>query len=153
MASWSSQGHGMRRREGNPSNHLESAGKNMARFHKTADEHYNAAAAAGSHRIPMGAGASAVDGGATMSSVDEINTAQLQGTLVPKKSTQAMDPTAGGKANRVNIEKIGASYRVAPKSTFVQLDPAAGPTMASARIVPSVAGRTGFDQAAQTSSL
>lgn len=152
MASWSSQGHGMRRRTGAPSNHLESAGKDMARFHKTSDEHYADAAAAGHHRIPMGAGASVVSGDATMSSVDEMNTAQLQGTLVPKKSTQAGDPTGmGSKQNRQNIEVIGASYRVAPKTTFVQLDPAAGPTMASARVVPSVAGRAGFDQASQTS--
>jgi hypothetical protein len=52
-----------------------------------------------------------------------------------------MDPTGGGKANRVNVEKVGATYRVSPKATFVQLDPAAGPTMASARIIPSVQGR------------
>lgn len=138
MASWSSMGHGMRRRSGAPSNHLEAAGKNMSRTHKTSDEHYEAAAAAGSVRIPIGT-AKTYTGGA--------------GTQVPKKNTQAMDPTAGGKANRTNVEKVGATYRVQPKATFVQLDPAAGPTMASARVVPSVKGRGNFDSAAQSSSL
>jgi hypothetical protein len=76
-----------------------------------------------------------------MSQLDELNSGQYQGTLVPKKSTQAMDPTAGGKANRVNMERTGASYRIQPKATFMQLDPAAGPTMANARIVPSIQGR------------
>lgn len=125
MASWSDQGHGMRRRSGAPSNHLEAAGKNMARTHTTSDEHYEAATAANSVRVPIGT----------------AKTYTGVGTQVPKKSTQSMDPTAGGKANRVNIEKIGASYRIQPKSTFVQLDPAAGPTMANARVVPSVQGR------------
>lgn len=140
MAAWSSMGHGMRRRSGAPSNHLESAGKAMARIHSTSDEHYDAAAAAGSVRIPMGA--------ATV----ETN---YTGTLVPKHNTQAGDPTAGGKANRVNVEKIGATYRVQPKSTFVQLDPAAGPTMANARMIPSVQGRVNpnFDAGIQASSL
>lgn len=134
MASWASMGHGMRRRSGAPSNHLESAGKNMARSHKTSDEAFSDATAAGSVRIPMGA-ATTYTGGA--------------GTPVAKKNTQAADPTAGGKANRANIENIGASYRIQPKSTYVQLDPAAGPTMASARVVPSVQGRVApnFDPA------
>jgi hypothetical protein len=132
MSSWSSLGHGMRRRIGAPSNHIESTGNAMAnRTHQTSDEHYAAAKGAGSHRIPMGMDAYSVNPAPA-----------LQGTLVPKKSTQAGDPTAGGKANRANIEKIGATYRVAPKTTFVQVDPAAGPTMANARVVPSVAGRT-----------
>lgn len=140
MASWSSLGHAMRRRSGAPSNHLESAGKNMARTHKTADEHYSDAAAAGSVRIPIGAA--------------KTETA-LKGALVPKKSTQAADPTAGGKANRTNIEKVGATYRVQPKAAYVQLDPAAGPTMANARIIPSVQGRVNpnFDSGSQAATL
>lgn len=140
MASWASQGHGMRRRSGAPSNHLESAGKAMARIHASSDEHYAAAAAAGSVRIPIGA-----------AGVEENYT----GTLVPKKNTQAADPTAGGKVNRANIEKIGATYRVQPKAAFVQLDPAAGPTMANARIVPSISGRNNpnFDSGSQAATL
>lgn len=136
MAAWASMGHGMRRRTGAPANHLEAAGKNMARMHQTSDEAHSDAAAAGSFRIPIGAAAPAP---------------VLKGTLVPKKNVQAGDPTAGGKANRANIEKVGATYRVQPKSTFMQLDPAAGPTMASAKVIPSVAGRAGFQGGIQAS--
>lgn len=135
MANWASLGHGMRRRTGAPSNHLESAGHEMAeRKHATSDEAHESALAAGSARIPMG------------------STPTPRGTLVPKKSTQAADPTAGGKANRTNIERIGATYRVNAK-TSAQIDPAAGATMASGRIVPSVAGRAGFQSGVQGSSI
>jgi hypothetical protein len=79
------------------------------------------------------------DGG--MTSVDEVNKSQMKGTLVKKKSTQAADPTYGGKANRTNIEKVGASYRVTAKVDSPLVDPAVGPTMANARTVPSVRGR------------
>ena len=139
MASWSSLGHGMRRRTGAPSNHLESAGKSMARTHMTSDEAYEKAAAAGSSRIPIGKAAPV-----------------LEGTLVPKKNTQAADPTnPGSKQNRQNVYKVGATYRIQPKSTFVELDPAAGPTMANARIIPSVQGRVNpnFDSGNQASYL
>jgi hypothetical protein len=148
MATQYSIGHGMRRRSGIPSNPLEAAGKSMARSHMTHEEAYGAAAAAGSHRVSIG--------DATLSSVDELAPRQLQGTLVPKKSTQSADPTnPGSKQNRSNIEVIGASYRVQPKTTFVQLDPAAGPTMASARTIPSVQGRNmaNFESGEQASYL
>jgi hypothetical protein len=125
MATSYSVGHGMRRRSGISSNSLEAAGKSMARSHQTSEEATQAAAMAGSPRIPMGQAAPV-----------------LTGTLMPKHNTQAGDPTAGGKANRVNIEKIGATYRVQPKAMYMQLDPAAGPTLANARIIPSVAGRS-----------
>lgn len=125
MATSYSVGHGMRRRSGIPSNSLEAAGKSMARSHQTSEEATAAAAMAGSPRIPMGQAAPV-----------------LKGTLMPKHNTQAGDPTnPGSKANRVNIEKIGATYRVQPKAMYMQLDPAAGPTLANARIIPSVAGR------------
>lgn len=132
MATNYSVGHAMRRRNGIPSSSLEAAGKAMNRIHQSSQEAHAAAAAAGSHRIAMGADASVYGAGATPA---------LEGTLVPKKNTQAGDPTAGGKANRQNIEQLGATYRVQPKTTYVQLDPAAGPTMANARLIPSVAGR------------
>ena len=136
MAAWASMGHGMRRRTGAPSNHLEAAGKNMARYHQTSDEAHSDAAAMGSARIPIGAAAPAP---------------VLKGTLIPKKNVQAGDPTnPGSKANRQNIEKVGATYRVGAKFT-VQLDPAAGPTMASARTIPSVSGRAGFESGIQAS--
>ena len=123
----------MRRREGNPSSHLESAGKSNARVHQTSDEAYESAGKVMSSRVPMN------DGG--MTSVDEVNKSQMRGTLMKKKSTQSADPTYGGKANRTNIEKAGASYRITAKVDSPLVDPSVGPTMANARIVPSVQGR------------
>lgn len=140
MATKSSMGHGMRRRTGTPSNYSE--GNSMARSHQTHHEAMTNAAMAGSHRVPMG-----------MDAYKVTATPALTGTLVPKKGTQAMDPTAAGtKQNRQNIEKTGATYRVSPKSTFVQIDPAAGPTMASARVVKSVASVNGSFQDAEGQS-
>jgi hypothetical protein len=123
MATPYSIGHGMRRRNGTPSSSLEAAGNMKNRNHMTHHEAVDAAAQVGSPRLPISA------------------IPALQGTLVPKKSTQAMDPTAGGKANRQNIERIGASYHISVPFTPT-IDPAAGPTMANARIIPSVPGRT-----------
>lgn len=140
MATSYSIGHGMRRRSGIPSNPLESAGKSMARSHQTVGEAYSDAAAAGSVRIPMGATAAPA----------------LTGTLVPKKNVQAADPTnPGSKANRQNIEVLGASYRIQVPAMYQQIDPAAGPTMANARIIPSVAGRAvpNFESGEQASYL
>jgi hypothetical protein len=127
MATNFSMGHGMRRRSGVPSSYTEAAGKSMARAHNTSDENYNEAAAANSVRIPIGA-----------AQVEP----SLRGTLVPKKNTKAADPTnPGSKANRANIERAGATYRIQPKTGYSVVDPTVGPTMANARIVPSVAGR------------
>jgi hypothetical protein len=125
MAAWASKGHGMRRRDGDPSNHLESVGNSMARSHATHEEAYEAAASVGSARIPFSAAKATA------------------GTPVAKGNTQAADPTAGGKANRANVsynERLGAQYKVTVPYTPT-IDPAAGPTMANARIIPSVAGR------------
>jgi hypothetical protein len=131
MATNYSVGHAMRRRNGTPSSSLEAAGKAMNRIHQSSDEAHKAAGDAGSHRIAMG-----------MDAYTATAAPALQGTLIPKKSTQSADPTAGGKANRQNVEYLGASYRVTPKTTYVQIDPAAGPTMANARMIPSVSGRS-----------
>lgn len=147
MAAWASQGHGMRRRQGLPTNHHESAGAEMAeRNHPTHHEAVEAAKSIGSARIPVG------------NEIYEATPAPaLQGMLVPKKNTQAMDPTAGGKANRVNApynERIGSQYRVTVPFTPT-IDPAAGPTMQSAKVVPSVAGRANpnFQSGIQYSNL
>lgn len=138
MATQYSVGHGMRRRNGTPSNPLEAAGTSMARNHMTSDEHHASASKAGSHRVAIGDSMPSFD----MNQLDELNSGQYQGTLMPRKNTQAADPTgAGSKQNRSNVEYNGASYRVQPKATFMQLDPAAGPTMASARVIPSIQGR------------
>jgi len=131
MATQYSVGHGMRRRSGIAPNYLEAAGKSMARKHMTSDEAFASAQQGGSARIPMG-----------MDAYSVTATPALTGTPVPKKNVQAGDPTnPGSKANRVNMENIGASYRVTAAFTPT-IDPAAGPTMRSARIVPSVAGRS-----------
>lgn len=124
MATRFSVGHGMRRRNGTPSHPLEAVGNMKNRSHMTHHEAVDAAASVGSPRLPISA------------------VPALQGTLIPKKNTQAGDPTnPGSKANRQNIERIGASYRISVPFTPT-IDPAAGPTMANARIIPSVPGRT-----------
>lgn len=124
MATPFSIGHGMRRRNGTPSSSLEAVGNMRNRTHLTHHEAVDAAAQVGSPRLPISAAPA------------------LQGTLIPKKNTQAGDPTnPGSKANRQNIERIGAQYHISVPFTPT-IDPAAGPTMANAKIVPSVAGRT-----------
>jgi hypothetical protein len=145
MATSYSVGHGQRRRAGNTkSSYTEAAGKSMTRKYPTTDEAMSSAAAMGSPRASMAFNPSEVSADATMSSVDELNPGQLRGALMPKKNVQAGDPTGmGTKQNRVNVpynEKLGASYRVSVPFTPT-IDPAAGPTMQSARIVPSISGR------------
>lgn len=148
MASWTTMGHGMRRRTGAPTNHheqAESVGQEMAeRNHPTHEEAHEAAKAVGSPRIPVGTDVYSASPEATMDSLDEISPSQMRGTLIPKKNTQAADPTGmGTKQNRGNVpynERLGASYRVTVPFTPT-IDPAAGPTMQSAKIVPSVPGR------------
>lgn len=137
MATPFSVGHGMRRRSGIPSSYTEAAGNSMARSHMTSDEHYSNAADAMSVRVPIGAAAPAP---------------ALQGTLMPRKNTQAADPTnPGSKQNRQNIERVGATYRIQPKTGAVVVDPSVGPTMANARIIPSVPGSVNnFSQESQT---
>lgn len=129
MASWSDIGHGMRRRMGAPSNHVEAAGVSMSRSHATSDEAAVSASANGSARATMG-----------MDAYTLAPTGRTAGALVPRKNTQAADPTSGGKANRTPIERIGASYRITA-SMGPQHDPTTGPTMANARIIPSIQGR------------
>ena len=134
MATSYSVGHGMRRRGGStPSSYTEAAGKSMARNHATTDEAMTQAAAMGSPRATMG-----------MDAYNVSAAPALAGTPVPKKNLQAGDPTGmGTKANHANVlynEKLGASYRVTVPFTPT-IDPAAGPTMQSARVVPSISGR------------
>jgi hypothetical protein len=145
MAKWTSMGHGMRRRAGAPSNHLESAGKSMARSNPTSDEAM--ATAGNSARVPMG-----------MSAYQTGAAPALQGTLVPKKNVQAGDPSVGGVSPRrtpvlnTGGERLGAGYQV-KASMGAALDPAVGVTMANSRIVPSVQGRANpnFDMGSQAS--
>lgn len=135
MALWTSMGHAMRRRMGVPSNHLEAAGKSMARNIPTPEEIIASAAHSASPRKYMG-----MDAAKSASPV-----APERGTPIKKKNTQSSNPTAGGKVNRKNVlsgnaaasERMGARYSTSVKYP-VGHEPAAGPTMASARTVPSV---------------
>jgi hypothetical protein len=151
MADWASVGHGMRRRSGKPMNHHEAAGESMTRKHYTSDEVHEMAQNAGSARIPMGMDASDTSAPCGMcgsspcvcssGQTDELNAGEFAGTLMPRHNTQAMDPSnPGSKQNRVNIERIGATYRV-EASTMGLMDPTLGPTQQHGRIVPSVMGR------------
>lgn len=139
MARWTDTSHAMRRRMGAPSNHHESAGNSMARNHMTPEEVLASAEHANSGRRYMGLDATNFN--------NESGTPEV-GTLMPKKNVQASDPTAGGKANRSNIpagnaaqsERMGARYRTDVRMAPM-IAPEAGPTMGSAKMVASIAGR------------
>jgi hypothetical protein len=114
----------------------------MTRNNPTPEEHHASLAGSGSARVSVGAaqGYGFSVGGS------------YAGTLIPKHNTQAGDPTnPGSKQNRQNIERVGATYRVTA-GMGVNLDPAAGATMANARIVPSIQGRVNpnFDMGIQS---
>ena len=125
MATWTSLGHAMRRRMGAPSNHLESAGKKMSK--ELSPEQVVASGA----RAYMGSDAYKFNNASGTPAV---------GKLMPKKSIQAADPTINNKANRTNIERAGAQYRITAKMP-AQTSPEAGATMMNARTIPSVVGR------------
>lgn len=143
MPKWTDMGYGMRRRTGAPSNHLESAGPTEDRDHATSEEHYEMAKSQNSPRIALGEG--------QIDSPHEVMSdkqgAPQRGTMVPKKNVQSMDPTAGGAGHRTNVqynERLGASHRVTVDTSYV-VDPTIGPTMANAKIIPSVMGRQNPD--------
>lgn len=137
MANWTSLGHAMRRRMGAPSSHHEAAGKEMARNFMTPEEVIASAQHANSARRYVGMDIA--------KSVEAV--APEKGKLMPKKNTQAADPTSGGKANRKNIlvnnatasERMGARHRVMAK--YPTVAPEAAPTMANAKVIRSVAGK------------
>jgi hypothetical protein len=125
MATWTSMGHAMRRRMGAPTNHHEAAGKSMSK--DLTPEQITASGA----RAYMGSAA----GGFTSPSATPA-----VGKLMPKKNTQASDPTINDKANRKNIERAGAQYRITAKMP-APINIEAGSTMANAKIIPSVMGK------------
>lgn len=150
MAKWTDTGHAMRRRMGAPSNHFEATGSTTGREHDTADEQYEAAKNADSPRTSMGdepMGDEHIEN--SMSPEQDVDMYEskaakpAKGKMMPKGNRQAQDPTIMNKANRQNVpysERNGASYKVTVPYTPT-VDPAAGPTMRNARIVPSVQGR------------
>jgi hypothetical protein len=125
MANWTDMGHAMRRRMGAPSNHHESVGKKMK--NNPTPEQITATGA----RAYMGSAA----GGFTAPSATPA-----VGKLMPKKNTQAGDPTIMNKANRQNLEYKGAQHRITAKMP-APINIEAGATMANARVIPSVMGR------------
>ena len=139
MALWTSMGHAMRRRMGAPSSHHEAAGKSMSKSVPTTEEILASAAHSSSPRRYVGMDAA---------KFTNASGTPEKGTLMPKKNTQASDPTAGGKANRTNVsagnaaqsERMGARHRISVKFPAGH-EPAAAATMANAKVVPSVQGR------------
>lgn len=126
--------HALRRRRGISPNYLEAAGKSMNREHATHEEGFQMAASQDSARVPMGTSAYNVQG-------DEQSGDQFAGMLRPRGGAQAGDPAQQGVGIRQQtMERLGSSYQI--KSMYAPpMDPTAGPTMANARIVPSVRGR------------
>jgi hypothetical protein len=120
MSDYRKMGHAMRRRAGAASNHMDGAGKKTSvDVPNLIEQHITAESA----KLSVGA---------------------VRGTLIPKKNTQAADPTAGGKSGgrpailNAGGERLGAAYRV--KSRYSVSSPEAGATMAAGRIVPSTMG-------------
>jgi hypothetical protein len=152
MGKWVDMGHAMRRRIGAPSNHLESAGPTAGRAHETSEEQYETAKAQNSPRAsigdePMGSHENIENSMSPSQDADDYAAkaaAPAKGTMRPKGNVQAQDPTGyGGVGHRNNVmynERLGAAYRVSVPFTPT-VDPAAGPTMANARTIPSVQGR------------
>jgi len=152
MAKWVDLSHHMRRRMGAPSNHFEAAGPTEGRDHDTVDEQYSKFKGEDSPRAsigeePMGSDDHIENSMSPEQDADmyESKAAKPQrGSQMKKKNTQAGDPTISNKANRKNVpyagERGGARYRIEVPYTPTT-DPAAGPTMRNARIVPSVQGR------------
>jgi hypothetical protein len=130
MANWSDMGHAMRRRSGAPSSHHGAAAMGNPRSIATPEEVINSAEHANSARKYMG----------MELPMNNVSGHPDRGTLMPKKNTQAADPTAGGKANRQNVERKGAQFRITAKMP-APINIEAAPTMANARIIPSVSGR------------
>jgi len=134
MSDYRKMGHAMRRRSGAASSHMDGAGskKTSVEMPSVLSEMITR----GSARLSVGA---------------------VKGTLMPKKNVQAGDPTTmGAKPRRTpvkidaNSEKNGPCCRVSAKMPTI--DPAAGATMANARIVPSTMGaRQGMGKAASDS--
>ena len=125
MANWTDMGHAMRRRMAAPSNHHESVGKRM-NTNQTPEQIVATGA-----RAYMGSTAGAFSAPGSDS---------YAGTLMPKKNTQAGDPTIMNKANRQNVERKGAQHRITARMP-APINSEASATMANARIVPSVMGK------------
>ena len=143
MATWSGMGHAMRRRMGLSASHSESVGTMKNRSIDTPEEVLASAAHMSSPRRYVGA---------DYSGVTNVSAKPLRGKLMPKKNTQAGDPTIMNKANRKNVsagnaaqsERMGARYVVGAKFPAVHSIEASA-TMANAKMIPSARGRQSAD--------
>jgi hypothetical protein len=143
MATWSGMGHAMRRRMGLSASHSESVGTMKNRNIDTPEEVLASAAHSSSPRRYVGTG---------YEGVTNVSAKPLRGKLMPKKNTQAGDPTIMNKANRKNVsagnaaqsERMGARYVVGAKFPAVHSIEASA-TLGNAKIVPSVRGRQSAD--------
>lgn len=143
MANWSDMGHAVRRRMGAPTSHLESVGNMKNRNIDTPEEVLASAAHLSSPRRYVGQ---------DLGGVTNVSAKPLKGTLVPKKNTQAGDPTIMNKANRKNVpagsatqsERMGARYSIGAKFPAVYSAEASA-TMSNAKMIRSVAGRQAPD--------
>ena len=143
MATWSDMGHAVRRRMGLSASHSESVGTMKNRSIDTPEEVLASAAHMSSPRRYVGA---------DYSGVTNVSAKPLRGKLMPKKNTQAGDPTSGGKANRKNVpagnaaqsERMGARYVVGAKFPAVHSIEASA-TLANAKMIPSIRGRQSAD--------
>ena len=143
MATWSGMGHAMRRRMGLSASHSESVGTMKNRSIDTPEEVLASAAHMSSPRRYVGT---------DYSDVTNVSAKPLRGKLMPKKNTQAGDPTIMNKANRKNVsagnaaqsERMGARYVVGAKFPAVHSIEASA-TMANAKMIPSARGRQSAD--------
>jgi hypothetical protein len=143
MANWADRDPAVRRRMGNPSNHLESVGNMKNRNIDTPEEVLASAAHMTSPRRYVGM---------DYSGVTNVSAKPLKGKLMPKGNRQAMDPTIANKANRKNVpagpaaqsERLGARYVVGAKFPGIHSVEASA-TLSNAKIVRSVSGRQAPD--------
>jgi hypothetical protein len=143
MPSWTSLGHGMRRRMGAPSSHLEATGASMKSNSPTPEDVIASAAHSKSPRRYMGMDANKF----TNASAQAGNTIRM-----PRKNTQAADPVMKNKANRTNklagsaaqSERMGARYEIGATFPAVHSIEASA-TMRNAKTIPSVMGRQAPD--------
>lgn len=133
MTNWRSAGHAVRRRQGDPSAHIDSVGIGARVNLPTPEEALAGMARVGSPRVPMGNDA-----------IPNPNVVPvLRGTLVPKGHSKTQDPYVGPTNHRQNVsqETLGAAHTIAV-STPPMTDPSAGATQANGHIIPSATTRS-----------
>lgn len=140
MGDWRMSGQAVRRREGAPSSHYESAGMGARVSLPTPEEALAGMAQVGSPRVPMGTSA-------IMEFINAKIVPPLKGEMMEKSGNAKGDVgyPEGIQAARQNVdfraENSGAAYRM---GAFVPptMAPEATATQANGRIVPPILDRT-----------